>query len=235
MNKIYALLVVALLLPVQSFAKTFANQFIEFQLPEKWECQLDGTEWVCQSTDEQKKRDAIIVLAAKIKKAGMDELSVYKAHLEKPAQYESLNGEKITSEPRYVKDLDISGKPWVDSLHLASEIPDFYTRYLATVESDLGILVTFSVRKDKYDEYAPDIENMVKSMRAFRKPGDVNSGAGAGGGENVDPNATIFSAEGAKTKKAPVGGGGDAGMMILLLLVVVGGGAFFIWKKKQKK
>jgi hypothetical protein len=135
-----------------------------------------------------------------------------------------------------VKDLDISGKPWVDSLHLASEIPDFYTRYLATVESDLGILVTFSVRKDKYDEYAPDIENMVKSMRAFRKPGDVNMGAGGGSMDGVDPNATIFnSTEGTVKKKAPTGGGGDAGMMILLLLVVVGGGAFFIWKKKQQK
>jgi hypothetical protein len=233
MKKIYALFVVALLLPLHSYAKTFANQFIEFQLPEKWECQLDGTEWVCQSTDEQKKRDAIIVLAAKIKKPGMDELSVYKAHLEKPATYESLNGEKITSEPRYVKDLDISGKPWVDSLHLASEIPDFYTRYLATVEADLGILVTFSVRKDKYDEYAPDIEAMAKSMRAFRKPGGVNDGTT---GAAVDPTTTVFPTEGGGgTKKPRPEGGGDAGLMILLAIAVVGGGGFFIWKKKQQK
>ncbi|RYZ93850.1 MAG: hypothetical protein EOP11_27220, partial [Proteobacteria bacterium] len=155
MKKIYLLLALAFLAPTLSHAKIFANQFIEFQLPEKWDCQLDGTEWVCQSTDEQKKRDAIIVLAAKIKKAGMDELPVYKAHLEKPQTYKSLSGEDITSEPRYVKELDVSGKPWIDSLHLQSEIPDFYTRYLATVEQDLGILVTFSVRKDKYEEYAP--------------------------------------------------------------------------------
>ncbi|MGZ3730666.1 MAG: hypothetical protein ACXVCG_15665, partial [Bdellovibrionota bacterium] len=71
MKKIYALLSLLLLFPAVVHAKTFANQFIEFQLPDKWECQLDGTEWVCQSTDEQKKRDAIIVLAAKIKKPGM--------------------------------------------------------------------------------------------------------------------------------------------------------------------
>ncbi|MGZ3692879.1 MAG: hypothetical protein ACXWQO_01425 [Bdellovibrionota bacterium] len=234
MKKIYALFVMALLLPLHSQAKTFANQFIEFQLPDKWECQLDGTEWVCQSTDEQKKRDAIIVLAAKIKKPGMDELSVYKAHLEKPAQYDSLNGEKITSEPRYVKDLDISGKPWVDSLHLASEIPDFYTRYLATVEADLGILVTFSVRKDKYDEYAPDIEAMAKSMRAFRKPGEINNGSGASP-TDVDPNAVVFNNGGNAPKKPKSDGGGGAGASILLLLVLLGGGGFFIWKKKQQK
>jgi hypothetical protein len=222
-----------LLFPAQVFAKTFANQFIEFQLPDKWECQLDGTEWVCQSTDEQKKRDAIIVLAAKIKKPGMDELAVYKAHLEKPQQYQSLSGEAITSEPKYVKDLDISGHPWVDSLHLQSEIPDFYTRYLATVEADLGILVTFSVRKDKYEEYGPDIDNMVKSLRAFRKPGALNEG----GDKSVDvnPDATLFQGNSGTVKKKTSEGGGEDGAIGLLVLLAAAGGGFFWWKKKQKR
>ncbi len=232
MKKIYALLSLAFLLPVHAEAKTFANQFIEFQLPDKWECQLDGTEWVCQSTDEQKKRDAIIVLAAKIKKPGMDDLPVYKAHLEKPQQYQSLSGEAVTSEPKYVKDLDISGHPWIDSLHLQSEIPDFYTRYLATVEADLGILVTFSVRKDKYDEYGPDIDAMVKSMRAFRKPGALNEGAG---GAEVNPDQAIFDSAGGKTKKTAEGGDDSGGIAILLLLIESGAGGYVDWKKKQKK
>lgn len=234
MKKIYIALAL-LVLPSFAQAKTFANQFVEFQLPPKWECQLDGTEWVCQSQDEQKKRDAIIVLAAKIKKAGMDELPVYKAHLEKPAQYQSLSGETITSEPRYVKELDIQGKIWIDALHLQSEIPDFYTRYLATVESDLGILVTFSVRKDKYNEYAPDIEAMVKSLRAFRKPGVINPD---GSGSNVaNPETIIFPDEEKKKKVAQnvQQGGDETGAMLLLLLVVAGAVGFIIWKKKQKK
>ena len=235
MKKIYLVLALAFLFPSLSHAKTFANQFIEFNLPEKWECQLDGTEWVCQSTDEQKKRDAIIVLAAKIKKAGMDELPVYKAHLEKPQTYQSLSGDSITSEPRYVKELDISGKSWIDSLHLQSEIPDFYTRYLATVEQDLGILVTFSVRKDKYEEYAPDIENMVKTMRAFRKQGDINAGAG-GAGAIPEGSEAIFPGDtgaGGPVKKPSSSGGGEA--LGLILLLALAGGGFFIWKKRQKK
>lgn len=232
MKKIYALLAVAFLLPVHGFAKTFANQFIEFQLPDKWECQLDGTEWVCQSTDEQKKRDAIIVLAAKIKKAGMDELPVYKAHLEKPQTYNSLSGESVTSEPRYVKELDIQGKPWIDSLHLQSEIPDFYTRYLATVESDLGILVTFSVRKDKYEEYAPDIEAMVKTLRAFRKQGGINDGAAGG---IADSGAPIFGGEGGAggAPKKARGSGEETGLMALLGIVAVAGIGFFLWKRRR--
>lgn len=236
MNKIYTLFLALIIFPYHAEAKIFANQFIEFELPGKWNCQLDGTEWVCQSEDEQKKRDAIIVLAAKIKKVGMDELPVYKAHLEKPQQYQSLSGETITSEARYVKEIDIKGKPWIDSLHLQSEIPDFYTRYLATVEADLGILVTFSVRKDKYDEYAPDIENMAKSLRAFRKPGDVNAG---GGGEDIiaDPSAPIFDAAGEATGKKKKTGGDSGGSeaFLFIILIAAGAGAFFIWKKKQQK
>jgi LPXTG-motif cell wall-anchored protein len=236
MKKIYALLALAFLLPLHGYAKTFANQFIEFQLPDKWECQLDGTEWVCQSTDEQKKRDAIIVLAAKIKKAGMDELSVYKAHLEKPQTYQSLSGESVTSEPRYVKQIDISGKPWIDSLHLQSEIPDFYTRYLATVESDLGILVTFSVRKDKYEEYAPQIEAMVKSLKAFRKAGGVNDIPGGAGGLGEAP--PIFNAAGeggGGGPKKPAGESDDTGALVLVALLAAGGVGFFLWKKKKKR
>lgn len=224
---------------IQAEAKTFSNQFIEFQLPEKWECSLDGTEWVCQSTDEQKKRDAIIVLAAKIKKPGMDELPVYKKHLEEKQNYTSVGGDQIVSEPRYVKELDISGKTWIDALHLQSEIPDFYTRYLATVEADLGVLVTFSVRKDKYDEYSPDIDSMVKSLRAFRKPGALNGDDAKGApAPNMNPESVIFNA--GENKKAGANGGAgssreDAMSLVLLLVLLAAAGGFIVWRKKRKK
>ena len=39
-------------------AKRFTNQYTEFELPSGWECALEGTEWVCQSTNliERKRR-----------------------------------------------------------------------------------------------------------------------------------------------------------------------------------
>jgi hypothetical protein len=112
-------------------------------------------------------------------------------------------------------------------------VPDFYTRYLATVEADLGILVTFSVRKDKYEEYGPEIEGMIKSMRAFRKPGDL-TGAGNSGGEVNPVDNPIFP--GGSGKPKPKGdSGGEEGAAALLLLLAAGGGGFFWWKKKQKK
>lgn len=243
-----ALLAIFLQQTTTADAKLFSNQFIEFQLPEKWKCQLDGSEWVCQSTDEQKKRDAIIVLAAKIKKPGMDELPVYQAHLEKKQVYQAPNGQRVVSEPRYVKEVAINSKKWIDSLHLQSEIPDFFTRYLATVEADIGILVTFSVRKDKFTEYAADIDALVKSLRAFRKPGALNKTAADLApldASEVDTEL-LFPTEqpcpkGQKRSKQTLlcvdykpknTGEGDEFFLLMVILVAAGAG-FFIWKKKQ--
>ena len=229
-------------------AKLFSNQFIEFQLPERWKCQLDGSEWVCQSTDEEKKRDAIIVLAAKIRKPGMDELDVYRKHLENKQQYQAPNGQKVISEPRYVKDIQVNGKTWIDSLHLQSEIPDFFTRYLATVEADLGVLITFSVRKDKYTEYAPDIDAMVKSLRVFRKPGAINS---AGGDLDVEleeelgdinpfpdeqpcPKGQKRSRKTLKCVTPKKKSGGDDDIFFLIAVIAALGVGFIVWKKKRQ-
>ena len=234
----YSIILAALLtFAPDASAKTFSNQFVEFQLPAKWECQLDGTEWVCQSIDEEKKRDAIIVLAAKIRKPGMDELEAYREHLKKKQVYQSLSGESVESTPRYVKDQEVSSQTWVDALHLQSEIPDFYTRYLATVVQDLGVLVTFSVRKDKYAEYAPDIDAMVKSLKAFRKPGDVNMVAG-GSGEPINPDNYVFQDQNEKksTNLAKPRGGmsEETATMISLGFLLAIAGAYIIWRRRKK-
>ena len=63
----WAGLILPLLSAAPARASLFANQFIEFELPPMWQCNLEGAEWVCQSGDDAKKRDAIIVLAAKLK------------------------------------------------------------------------------------------------------------------------------------------------------------------------
>ena len=158
-----------------ALAAKFANQFTEFELPPKWQCQLEGAEWVCQSTDQAKKRDAIIILAAKLK-GDQDSLDQYLDYLKKPKAYTSVQKKPVKSEMKYSKTVSLSGHAWVDSLHLESEIPGFYTRYLATVKQDIGVLVTYSINKDKYTEYLNDFENMVKTLKVFRKAGGINKG-----------------------------------------------------------
>lgn len=153
-----------------SFAIRFANQFVEFELPPKWSCALEGAEWVCQSSDKKKKRDAIIILAAKLR-GEQDSLDQYQTYLKKPKKYKNIKGHPVQSEPKYAKISKINNHAWVDSLHLESEIPGFYTRYIATVKKDIGVLVTYSIHKKKYSQYLKDFENLVKTLKVFRKPG----------------------------------------------------------------
>lgn len=169
-----ALALALLALAPPAHAAKFANQFVEFELPPQWECNLEGAEWVCQSTSEDRKRDAIIVLAAKLK-GDQDSLDQYLAYLKAAKTYNSVQGKPVKSEPRYANTVNLNGQPWVDALHLESEIPGFYTRYLATVKQDIGVLVTYSINKAKYQEYLGDFETMVKTLKVFRKSGGINA------------------------------------------------------------
>ncbi len=228
-----------LILSQSAFAARFANQFAEFELPPQWQCILEGAEWVCQSTNESKKKEAIIVLAAKLK-GDQDSLDQYLTYLKAAKTYTSVQGKSVKSEPKYAKTVNLNGQPWVDALHLESEIPGFYTRYLATVKQDIGILVTYSIHKDKYQQYLDDFENMVRTLKAFRKAGGINVAPAAG---NLFQNAqipanlstdTIFpglQVQGGSDNKAKKAEKDDT--MLYLLLAGAAAVGFFIWKKRK--
>jgi LPXTG-motif cell wall-anchored protein len=236
---LFAISTLALLVQASpSFAAKFANQFTEFELPPQWQCNLEGAEWVCQSTNEAKKKDAIIVLAAKLK-GDQDSMDQYLAYLKAPKSYTSVQGKPVKSDAKYAKIVNLNGQPWVDALHMESEIPGFYTRYLATIKEDIGVLVTYSINKDKYQNYLEDFENMVRTLKVFRKPGinaapaNGNIFANAQIPQGVSPDS-VFNAQ-----VAPTGGSDqpqkkpqdNSSMMIIGLVVAVLG--FIIWKRRK--
>jgi hypothetical protein len=237
-----ALVAGATLSSATAHAAKFANQFVEFELPPQWSCNLEGAEWVCQSQDESKKRDAIIVLAAKLK-GDQDSLDQYLTYLKAAKTYTSVAGKPVKSEPKYAKDVNINGTAWVDALHMESEIPGFYTRYLATIKADIGVLVTYSVNKSKYQQYLEAFDNMVKTLKVFRKPGAINTGGG--------PNTSLFNntsiPQGAVSGDSVFGGAPIAapdanarpkGKQSSPLLPIAGVGAaiaFFIWRRKKSQ
>jgi hypothetical protein len=221
-----------------TFAAKFANQFTEFELPPQWQCNLEGAEWVCQSTNDMKKKDAIIVLAAKLK-GDQDSLDQYLAYLKAAKTYTNIQGKPVKSEPKYAKTSNLNGQPWVDALHMESELPGFYTRYLATVKQDIGVLVTYSINKNKYQQYLNDFDNMVKTLKVFRKAGGINV---APQGGNLFQNAQIPANVGSETvfPGAQFQGGSDAKpaspqqkLPIPLILIAVGVVGFIIWKRRQ--
>lgn len=52
-------------------------------------------------------------------------------------------------------------------MHLGSEIPHYYTRYLATIKGNIAVLVTFSAHKLFYTKYSSDFFRAIKSMRVL--------------------------------------------------------------------
>ncbi len=221
-------------------AAKFANQFVEFELPPQWQCNLEGAEWVCQSTNDTKKRDAIIVLAAKLK-GDQDSIDQYRTYLKAAKTYTSIQGKPVKSEPKHAKDVNLSGHGWVDALHLESEIPGFYTRYLATVKQDIGVLVTYSINKSKYQEYLKDFDNMVNTLKVFRKAGGINVGPASGNlfanttvPQNVTDGTVFPGAAPVTTTDAPK----PAPKSDLPLPLIAAAAAvilFIIWKKKQSQ
>ncbi|MGK5085156.1 hypothetical protein WDW37_17855 [Bdellovibrionota bacterium FG-1] len=228
----------SLLAPSAQAAK-FANQFTEFELPPQWQCNLEGAEWVCQNTNEAKKRDAIIVLAAKLK-GDQDSLDQYLTYLKAAKTYTSIHGKPVKSEPRYAKTVNLNGQAWVDALHMESEIPGFYTRYLATVKQDIGVLVTYSINKTKYQQYLDDFENMIKTLKVFRKQGGINA---APANTNLFANTqvptsiaqdTVFPGAapvGGSEKPAPAAKKDNSLLYIIAAAAIVG---FLIIKKRRQ-
>ena len=234
-------LISVFLFPGSGNAAKFANQFTEFELPPQWECALEGAEWVCQSLNEAKKREAVIVLAAKLK-GDQDSLDQYLTYLQAAKTFTSVQGKPVKSEPKYAKTVNLNGQAWVDSLHLESELPGFYTRYLATVKQDIGILVTYSINKAKYQQYLGDFENLVKTLKAFRKAGGINVAQGSG---SLFQNAQIPTHVGTETifpgAQVQIQGGSDGGakskktddLPLPILLVAGAAIAFIIWRRRQ--
>lgn len=221
-------------------ANLFQNQYVEFQLPTGWECALEGTEWVCQSTNEDRRREAIIILAAKVR-GPQDSLDQYQAYLRQTKTFTLPGGRTQVSEPKYADVKEINTHRWVDALHLASEVPGFYTRYLATVKEDLGVAVTFSVAMDHYDDYREVFDRMVESLKVFRRPGASASDFELRRRDEdlLGDRALLPDARGwdigvdQRRSDGSTGTGGSSNMLLLLLLL--GAGAFFVVKKLKAK
>jgi hypothetical protein len=225
-------------------AKRFTSQYCEFELPSGWECALEGTEWVCQSSNKARQKEAIIILAAKIR-GQQDSLDQYQSYLKEQKNFVLPGGKRQVSEAKYTKLSTINGHRWVDALHLASEVPGFYTRYLATVKEDLGVAVTFSVSKEHYGNYQQIFDRVVATLRVFRSR---NAGGGNYKISKKDDDLlddTNFIPDGDKSfdisnnKRR----GGRAGVTPIEILIyfLLGGGAIAIYlkmkggKKKKKK
>ena len=144
----------------------FRTAAFEFDLATGWSCELDGTEYVCMPPG-QEPRSAIAIIAMKERNKA-DNLQAYEEHLTKP-QVNVVGGTSTPSQVKYVKRRTLGAREWVEALHLGSEIATFETYYLGTVTSNLGVLVTMSVREDHAAEYIQQLNGMMETLNVYQR------------------------------------------------------------------
>jgi hypothetical protein len=239
---VFALLILAVttLLPSTGEAKVFRNAYVSFELPEKWNCTLEQTEWVCRTNDPGLAEAAIILTA---KETGpQDALPGYESFLKKPRMIMTHMGQSLPSTVYKVEQRSINNQPWIDGMHFGSEVQDYYTRYLATTKDKIAVLVTFSAHKTHYSKYSNDFFKAVESLTIVATRSLMNSagnsggvptyGAGGGAGDPMPLEGSM--AEGGGEDGGGLFGGGDSEKFLAFILIIGGIGAYFLIKNKQK-
>jgi len=139
---------------------SFANSTqLNFQLGPQWKCEKRRTENICKQAGDKSK---VIIWTAK-KIGASDSLDQYFDHLKQPKTLKN----NLTSTPEYAKIVDINGQKWVDALHWQSEVPNYFTRYLATVNEKNGVLITFSARKSEFENFNKEVQTTVDQLKLF--------------------------------------------------------------------
>ena len=158
---------------ILSFTPLFANQwgteYLKFELPETWKCQTDENQYICYPADASKRKEALIVTAAKIEDSKEDTLEKYYDYLKKPKEIKTPNGQTITNKVHLIKYISINDTKWIDALHESSEVPDYYTRYLATIQSGIVIVLAYSTSVEKNILYIKDLRSMVQTLKVTAK------------------------------------------------------------------
>lgn len=222
---------------IHVYSALFRNSYISFELPPDWECKLDGTEWVCISKFSKQSKEAIIILTAK--EAGpADSFNAYKEHLKTPRILRGKNGQvtpsKLLSD---VKERTIVNHPWVDAMHLGSEIASYYTRYMATIKDRLAILVTFSAHKEHYTKYSKDFLQAIESLRVVATKDILESRQRTTTftpSERVGPDISPTAMTQDMTAMPEEPKDSDLMTKLIALALIVGGVGYYLWHRKKK-
>jgi len=228
-----------LMVPVQVMALTAA--YVSFDHPEGWRCELVQGVWICQSTLETEKRESIILSIA-TKASEWDSLENYEKYLQQPRTIQDEEGNSITSEITYTRTRTINGFKWVDSLQHNSELPGFWTKYLASVmstrQNKYAILITYVVSEEKYSVLAPQFERMIATLKPNAEF-DLNipSQQGDGplpGSNKLGPSQTDLLKERLNLKSKKSSSGSKPSPSNIIIIVVAGAAILLLLRRIRK-
>lgn len=227
-------------------ARTFKNAYISFEMLDTWKCKLEQTEFVCRAEDPQESKEAVIILTAK-EKGPTDSFPIYTDHLIKPITAPSKNSGTMTSTVTIVpREVMINDQKWIDSLHINSEVQNYYTRYLATIKDQIAILVTFTAHNSKYQKHSGHFADTVKSLRVIATRDLTAGGSGTIRGANETLGGTIGQAMPKDLLDSEDGIAGNEGKnkglfsnpkvlgLLILVLALIAYVGIRIYQKKKK-
>ncbi len=223
-------------------AHALKTAYVSFDHPEGWRCELSQGVWICQSTLEGERRESVVLSIATMA-TEWDTVDNYLEYLKKPRTITDDQGKPLESKVTYARKRDINGVTWIDSLQVNSELPGFWSRYVATVHNKLAILITYVVSQEQYQRLAPQFERMVGSLRPNAEF-DLNIASKQGemplpGAAKLGPSQTDILRERLRPATKPVvteesesEGGSSFGTIVLLLLA--GGAVYWVLRRRKK-
>ena len=83
-----------------------------------------------------------------------DSLTFYKNYFAESKTIKKDSGATSKSKLIHNKLVKINKHQWADAMHLSSELPYYYTRYLATIKGNVAVLISFTSHKKFYTKYS---------------------------------------------------------------------------------
>ena len=250
--KLYLPLLIGMtLLAPPAFAKVFKNSYVQFNMPDRWNCELKGRAYLCRhrvskackidktppacKVEIKKSREAVIVLTAK-EKSGVDSIQNYQQYLGDSRVIEGPNGVTNQSKVIHNKLVAISKLKWVDGMHLGSELPHYYTRYLATIKGNVAVLVTFTAHKMFYTKYSSEFFKSIKSLNVTAtRLSDVKKGEMGNKILSRPIDIPIDLMAELTPPDEPRGGGDGLSSILFGLSMAIAAFGIFIWFRSRKR
>lgn len=224
-------------------AKMFRNAYLAFELPEGWNCGLEATEWICRNQETKASKEAIIIFTAK-EVGPTDSYSIYEQTINTPRSVADRTGKIQTSSVvMKAKQTKINDQLWVDGMQKGSEIPNYFTRYVATIKEKIAILITFSAHADYFAKYSTDFFKSVMSLRVIASKnllaqpsggsGEPNT-SGVWGAASSSPGGLSMNGETPFGRKKRGSSNNLTYIFIALGAILVLAGIFFFSKTKRR-
>lgn len=152
-----------LLLLVISFnASAYETEHLRIQIPNNWSCSKSTIHHVCKP--QTSKPNPMVLILSGSKAPQTENLANVSQLISSPKTLPNSSGSPTQSKVYYSKPININNIKWFNSLHYASELPNYFTRYLATYKNGYTHIASLSVHKDYFSKNNTELNSILQSI-----------------------------------------------------------------------